>query len=124
MAFPAMAGKHPFKAIVQEAFHGLCLFAPGVPADIAKGFQSLIFVCEMISRKKIFVSIQQHRMSARMARSRDHEKIAIQLDRVLPFEFPFDREVAGIGAMNDPLAAEMVPELLMVGNIVAMSQKH
>src|SRR5439155_26188160 len=124
VASPAVAGKHPFESVVEKAFHGLCLFAPRVPADITKGFQSIVFVSEVISRKEVLVAIQQRRMSPRMAGSRDNEKICIEFGRFLTFNRSLDADMASVRTMNEPLAAEVLPEFFMVGDIVAVSEKH
>src|SRR2546425_1798290 len=64
-------------------------------------------------------------MSARVSRGRDGDEIAIDQNIILAFYDPIDPQLAGsVGSMHDSLAAKPLSKLRVVGNIVAVSEKH
>ena len=79
---------------------------------------------KMISREQILISIQQHGVAPSVAGSRDHEQFLIECNRFLAFDRSLGRDVTGVSAMNHAVAAEMLVELFMIGDIVSVGEKH
>ena len=80
----------------------------------------------MVAREKVGVLPEQHGMAGRMAGRRDREEIFREARRLVSFQCALGRlaERVGVPGMDDPSAAEAIPERRMVRHIVAVREEH
>src|ERR1041385_6855918 len=79
----------------------------------------------MIAGEKKLVSIEQHRVAARMARHWNRDEIRIEIDGVFARNDLFDsKSLSAIVSMHYALAVESIDKALMIGDIVFVREKH
>ena len=77
----------------------------------------------MITGEEIPVSIQQHRVTSGMSRSRDRQQVLIDFDRLMSHDHSLNacEGTADVVAMHNPLRFEVIDPLLMIGDVITMS---
>src|SRR5205814_6143094 len=79
----------------------------------------------MIAGEKKFVSIEQHRVPARMARHWNRDEIRIEIDGVFARNDLFDpKSLSAIVSMHYALTVESIGPALMIRDIVFVREKH
>src|SRR5437764_12620156 len=79
----------------------------------------------MIAGEKKLVSIEQHRVPARMARHWNRDESRIDFDRVFARNDLFDtKSPSAIVSMHYPLTVESIGPALMIRDIVFVREKH
>src|SRR3989440_6934063 len=79
----------------------------------------------MIAGEKKLVSIEQHRVAARMARHWNGDEIRIEIDCVFVGNDLFDtKSLSAIVSMHYALTVESIGKALMIRDIVFVREKH
>ena len=79
----------------------------------------------MIAGEKKLVSIEQHRVAARMTWHWNRDEIRIEIDGVFARNDLFDtKSLSAIVSMHDALTVESIGKALMIGDIVFVREKH
>src|SRR5690349_13635605 len=79
----------------------------------------------MIAGEEKLISIEQDHVSARVAWNRYREQVTIERHRIIAPNYLFDTKPSGaIVGMHHALAAKCSREPRMIGNVIAMRQKH
>src|SRR5262249_21194010 len=121
-----MAWKHPLKGVVEQAFHGLDLLPPRVPAIIRRCIEacSVLVPVQVIPGKKELAAIEQAAMSACVPRRRYHEEVRCEgyCIGTSDHDFCFRLRTEFI-FVDDSVTLEMFGKLCCVSDIVAMAQE-
>jgi len=126
MVAPAVAGKHPLKGVGGEFVHRADLFGPGVEAVAAKGVQLIEMgrPSEMIAAEEKLLAVEQNGVASGVAGNGNDQEIGSEFYRICAGELNFDGLSfrSNVIAVENAIAAEMVAEFLMIGDIVLMGQ--
>src|SRR5579863_2820889 len=87
----SMSRQDPLEGPVSEAFHGVALLGPGVPAVVARRVEPVLLGIppEMVAREQVAILMKQRQMAGGMPGSRNDDE-------------PF-LEHHGLPALDDPL---------------------
>src|SRR5439155_19298411 len=81
---------------------------------------------EMIAGEEELLAPEEDGVASGVAGSGNHQETGLELDRRAAGRLELDRGGGGadVVAMDDPVAAEALVELLMIGDVVLMREDH
>src|SRR5215217_5180812 len=117
----AVARQDPLKFVIEKFFHRASLFPPRIPGNTAKSSQSL--TCgrpgKVIAGEKKLLFVQIDNVTASMSRSRNHEQIIFEFERLFAVNYLLETEASGaIIGVHQSLATELVVKQFVRGDVV------
>ena len=121
-----VTGKHPFKPVIKQSFHGLSLFSPRVPRHVSECDQPTpsLRPRQMISREQVFVLVEQNGVAAGVSGSWDDNQIFIELHSVHSVDQLLSVGNGSVCGVDDPFAAEMVVKFLVISDVILVCEEH
>src|SRR6185503_3994098 len=119
----AVARQDPLKFVIEKLFHRASLFRPRIPGDTAKRSQRLTRgrPGKVIAGKQKLLFVKKYDMTASMSRSRNHEQIIVELERLFAVNYLLETETSGaVVGVHQSLATEFLVKQFVRGDVVFM----
>ena len=117
----AVTRQDPLKFVIEKFFHRASLFRPRIPGNTAKRSQCL--TCgrpgKVIAGKQKLLFVKKYDMTASMSRSRNHEQIIVELERLFAANYLLEAETSGaVVGVHQSLATEFLVKQIVRGDVV------
>ena len=125
--YPSMTRQNPFELIMQKFLHRTRLRFPRIPTDAPKSRQRFAIgrPGQMIAGEEILISIKQDHVSTCVTGNWNRDQIMIEFDRIVAAYHALDpKSSSAVIGVHYSLAAKLLREARMIGNVIPMSQEH